>query len=91
VSFRPCGAVGSSAAIPLNSSNEKKENNYIIREQCSPFSHENWAPHVGPTIGSAPNVRGGGSMYVLPNKNNDKVQLYLEKSEILKFVFNLVK
>ena len=24
-------------------------------------------------------------------KKNDKVQLYLEKSEILKFVFNLVK
>ena len=51
-----------------------------------------WAPHVGPTIGPAPNVRGGESLYVLLNiKKNDKIQLYLEKSEILKFVFNLVE
>ena len=47
---------------------------------------------MGPTIGLAPNVRGGGSMYVLPKKKKMiKVQLDLEKSEILKFVFNLVK
>ena len=47
---------------------------------------------MGPTIGPTPNVRGGESLYVLLNiKKNDRIQLYLEKSEILKFVFNLVE